>query len=231
MPHFGPLASWSGFSEFFSSLDKETWDKWYHYGKTPLEARKGIEKEIGTTYFTRGYVRQHKNIKIISFGYLNNITSKTCRLGLVVSPEYRNQGIGLEHTKYLIEEAKKRKIESISLSVDTANTPAFKLWKRAGFRIVKHFEDNPKRVEMTLNLVSPVRKITYKEYSKKDLLRETIRKMETTRMNRVGEKLYAKEGEKVKRLLSENLYWHFEKAKRPMWLQKIFKDFKEKKKK
>lgn len=59
---------------------------------------------------------------------------ETPELILSVFPEYRNSGFGKRLLKFAIEEAERREIPSISLSVEFGNEIAIKLYEKFGFR-------------------------------------------------------------------------------------------------
>ncbi|WP_410769491.1 GNAT family N-acetyltransferase [Fontibacillus sp. BL9] len=66
------------------------------------------------------------------YGYVND---ETPELGMAIRSEYRGRGIGRELLKTLLEQAKKKGINAISLSVDPNNS-AMRLYKRFGFKEV-----------------------------------------------------------------------------------------------
>jgi ribosomal protein S18 acetylase RimI-like enzyme len=64
------------------------------------------------------------------YGYVDD---ETPELGMAIRSEYRGRGIGAELLKTLLEQAKVKGINTISLSVDSNNS-AMKLYKRFGFK-------------------------------------------------------------------------------------------------
>ena len=135
--------------EFLYELDNLTWKEWYRFGKDPETALSNI-LDSENVFFTVGKLEN----KIISLAYLDRIDlkKKNARLGIVVHPEFRGKGVGSAHIKYLLEMARKKNLEKVSLSVNSRNRPAFRLYKKFGWKVVKFFKDNPTRCEMVLNL-------------------------------------------------------------------------------
>lgn len=68
------------------------------------------------------------------FGFLD---INTLELSLCVFPDFRNNGLGKQLLQYAIEEAQKRNLTSISLSVELANIIARKLYESFGFEYVE----------------------------------------------------------------------------------------------
>lgn len=64
------------------------------------------------------------------FGYIDNDTPE---LGMAILNEFRGKGIGTALLNQLLEEAKKKGIRKLSLSVDPQNRAAVHLYKRFGF--------------------------------------------------------------------------------------------------
>lgn len=64
------------------------------------------------------------------YGYINDDTPE---LSIAVLKEYRGQGIGIKLLRVLIEKAETDGYSSISLSVDSRNTIALRLYERQGF--------------------------------------------------------------------------------------------------
>lgn len=56
-----------------------------------------------------------------------------------VKPEFRKKGIGRKMTNALIDFAKERNVEMISLSVALANEDGTEFWKSAGFRPILNY--------------------------------------------------------------------------------------------
>jgi ribosomal protein S18 acetylase RimI-like enzyme len=61
------------------------------------------------------------------------VDEETPELGTAILKEYRGKGIGTALMRTMMEEAKHRGIQAISLSVDPGN-PAVRLYRRFGFR-------------------------------------------------------------------------------------------------
>lgn len=58
------------------------------------------------------------------------------KLGISIINEYRNQGIGVEMMKTLIDESKKAGLKTIELEVFASNQVAIRTYDRAGFKQV-----------------------------------------------------------------------------------------------
>lgn len=67
------------------------------------------------------------------FGYISDDIPE---LSLSVFPEYRNSGFGTRLLEYAIDEARKREIPDISLSVEFENEIARNLYEKLGFRYI-----------------------------------------------------------------------------------------------
>ena len=147
---FSYLEDPKGLKEFLEELDETTWKYWYRFGKDPHSTYSNILLSIDKVLFTVGKLKK----KIVSLAYLDKIDKdkRICRFGIVVHPAFRGLKIGTSHTKFILKVAKDLNLEKVLLSVDTKNEPAFKLYKKLGWKIVKFFEDNPTRCEMELNL-------------------------------------------------------------------------------
>ena len=70
------------------------------------------------------------------YGFLD---TETPELSIALKEQFRNQGIGAQLIKELIELYQKMQVKSISLSVDKKN-PALRLYKRIGFNVQKETE-------------------------------------------------------------------------------------------
>lgn len=68
-----------------------------------------------------------------SYGYIDKDTPE---LGMAIISEFRGKGIGTALLDQLVEEAKKKGIEKLSLSVDPTNRAALHLYQRFGFKEV-----------------------------------------------------------------------------------------------
>lgn len=64
------------------------------------------------------------------FGYIDQDTPE---LGMAILSEFRGKGIGTALLNQLLEEAKKKGIKKLSLSVDPKNRAAVHLYQRFGF--------------------------------------------------------------------------------------------------
>ena len=71
------------------------------------------------------------------FGFVSNATPE---LSIAILPDYRNKGIGTALLNRIFELASEW-YEAISLSVSLEN-PAYKLYERAGFQVVKKTRDS-----------------------------------------------------------------------------------------
>lgn len=67
------------------------------------------------------------------YGYVDNDVPE---LGMALLEEYRGQGIGTVLLDRLFQEASRKKIKKLSLSVDPINEAAVKLYQRFGFKEV-----------------------------------------------------------------------------------------------
>ena len=135
--------------EFLEELDEETFKKWYRFGREAKIALENILKEKSIILT----VGKYKN-KIISLAYLDKVDLRkgSSRFGIVVHPKFRNLGIATSHISYLLRLAREKKIERISLSVDSKEKYVFELYKKFGWKVVEFFKDNPTRCEMVLSL-------------------------------------------------------------------------------
>lgn len=58
------------------------------------------------------------------------------KLGILLSKEFRNQGIGLEMVKTIVDESRKAGLKTIELEAFTTNERAMYVYEKAGFRQV-----------------------------------------------------------------------------------------------
>ena len=84
--------------------------------------------------FSKCIVYDDKNIKGLM--YFEEIYERVDIDYIIVSNNYRRQGIGSKLLEYLIDYCKKKNISNITLEVNENNIPAINLYKKYGFEIV-----------------------------------------------------------------------------------------------
>ena len=71
-------------------------------------------------------------------------------LGICVLPAYKGKGFGKIIMERLIEEAKKKGLQTISLTVDQDNLSAIGLYEKCGFKLCSEYNTN-KKFQLRLN--------------------------------------------------------------------------------
>lgn len=85
--------------------------------------------------------------KIVGFILFNSVFDEAEIYKIVVSKDFRKNGISKELMKNFIEKVKKKDILKIFLEVRESNIPAIKLYENFGFeniRIISDYYSNPK---------------------------------------------------------------------------------------
>jgi len=84
--------------------------------------------------------------RIIGSCGLRNIVGEGEITNVVVHPEYRNMGIGLNMLCKLMEDGEKMGVKAFTLEVRESNAPAIHVYERIGFRpegMRRNFYENP----------------------------------------------------------------------------------------
>lgn len=100
-----------------------------YYEKRPLSI---IENHLYTCVYAIG---EH----IAAYGHLDRERDITW-LGIAVSENYKQQGIGKQMMKHLLDQAALLQVEEIRLSVDKDNLAAKRLYDQFGFSIIESGE-------------------------------------------------------------------------------------------
>lgn len=99
-------------------------DGWGQEGDFGFIAINNEDQPIGS--ITARYFNENNK----GFGYIDKDTPE---LGMAILSEFRGNGIGTALLNQLFEEAKKKGIKKLSLSVDPTNRAAVHLYQRFGF--------------------------------------------------------------------------------------------------
>jgi RimJ/RimL family protein N-acetyltransferase len=75
------------------------------------------------------------------------------KLGISVLKEYRNQGIGLEMMKTLVQESQKAGLKTIELEVFANNPQAYHIYEKAGFKQVGRIPKKIFRLDRFVDVV------------------------------------------------------------------------------
>jgi len=75
----------------------------------------------------------------VGYGHLDPENGKVW-LGMAIGDSHRGGGLGKILLKHLIDEAKKKQIDKITLSVDKDNLAAIRLYEKFGFKQIKDEE-------------------------------------------------------------------------------------------
>ncbi len=94
-----------------------------------------INKDFEQNIFTKYFIYQEKS-NIIGFVNYYDLYERYEISYIEVKEEYRNQKVGSKMLDYLIEEAKKKNIENITLEVNVQNENAIKLYEKYNFKKV-----------------------------------------------------------------------------------------------
>jgi len=128
-------------SDFLKWLTPQAYETWHHYGGA-------FDQKLASKILMSNEVKiigiDKKNKRIIVLGHLYSFSEKTCRLGIVSG--ITGKGYGTLMMGVLLEEARKRGVESIYLSTNKENLAAVKLYLRFGFKTVKEYSDRPEKV-------------------------------------------------------------------------------------
>ena len=81
-------------------------------------------------------VLQDDNGKYIGYGHLDK-EDNTIWLGIAIAEEQTGKGLGKKVMQFLLQEASRKNIKTIQLSVDKANLSARQLYERMGFLLNK----------------------------------------------------------------------------------------------
>ena len=109
----------------------KAYEKWGRDGDTALVVLNNKTKEIIGAAWVRLFNKSDP-----SYGFIDESTPD---LVIAVKAKYRSKGIGTQLLKKLTQTLKDNDFNAISLSVDERN-PAQRLYKRLGFKIIKHEE-------------------------------------------------------------------------------------------
>jgi GNAT superfamily N-acetyltransferase len=149
--------------EFLLWLTPEALTLWHFYGKQFDLAKvseilrdfstvkvAGIDKVEELTSL-EAYGTNHVKERIVVLGHLYKFENDSCRLGIVAGVV--GKGYGTIMMKKLILLAQVLKCKKIYLSTYQDNYPALALYKKFGFKIIKEFNDRPRKAyEMELIL-------------------------------------------------------------------------------
>lgn len=149
--------------EFLLWLTPEALTLWHFYGKQfDLTVVSKILGDFSTIKIAgidnveeltspEAYGNNHEKERIVVFGHLYKFENDSCRLGIIAG--VIGKGYGTRMMKLLIDYAKKLGSKKICLSTYQDNYPALALYKKFGFKIVKEFDDRPRKgYEMELKL-------------------------------------------------------------------------------
>lgn len=149
--------------EFLQWLTPEAKKLWFHYGiEFDKKKIKGILEDfselkiigIDTLYpdIAQNYWVPEKKERIVVFGHLYKFTKDSCRLGIISG--ITGKGYGTRMMRILINFAKASGVKRINLSTFQNNYPALALYKKFDFKIVKEFDDRPRKgYEMTKKIL------------------------------------------------------------------------------
>jgi ribosomal protein S18 acetylase RimI-like enzyme len=75
------------------------------------------------------------------------------KLGISVSKEYRNQGVGLQMMSILLDESRKAGLKTVELEVFATNSRAIHVYEKAGFREVGRIPKKIHRKDRFIDIV------------------------------------------------------------------------------
>lgn len=94
--------------------------------------------------------------EIIGFGGFRQILDNADIMNIVVRKDMRRVGVGSELLGEILRQAKKKKIVTVSLEVNTKNTPALKLYEKFNFKTInirkKYYNNIDDALLMYLNI-------------------------------------------------------------------------------
>lgn len=94
--------------------------------------------------------------EIIGFGGFRQILDNADIMNIVVRKDMRRVGVGSELLSEILRQAKKKKIVTVSLEVNTKNTPALKLYEKFNFKTInirkKYYNNIDDALLMYLNI-------------------------------------------------------------------------------
>ena len=126
------------FKDFLLSLSKSSQSTFNHFGKInkkniDLIVKKELNRKDKLKFFT------FLNNELVGYGFLTKFEKSTkkhnCILGIVISDQHQNKGLGKIICEQMISTAWKKNLKKIWLNVHYDNVRAFNLYKSLGFDI------------------------------------------------------------------------------------------------
>jgi len=124
--------------------DKESVIKWGSpYMKYPLQEKEFLEDIFWGRMETR--VGVGDDGQLLAFGQFYPKLGRCHLARLVINPDFRDQGLGLEFVSALMKHGTEQLgAEHFSLFVMTSNKPAYNCYKHLGFSMTRYPDDDPK---------------------------------------------------------------------------------------
>ena len=123
------------------------------FGNTPVSYKQILLNYDQNNYLI--YVAKYNNQNI---GYISGllVSDDLNILNLGIDERYRNRGFGYQLLNHLIENTRKIKSTNIFVELRKANTLAFNLYLRRGFKVYserKNYYSNPNEDAILMNLI------------------------------------------------------------------------------